>query len=230
MDNENLYIFDTDGSKKSFRDADIFERYYEKVYRYRSTTSNKQKYQQQSIINNKNDNNNINDKPESPKMCTNNDKFNYQCSSKIPPSAPSSTSEDKIYNNVNNISAYNNNNVSNIINNNNLSQKQDVMGYITSSPTIKNRYAVIIDYNANNNEYKVIDYDENEKYISSNILYKINPINSNNINMIHPAVQTLKYKQICAVMYGIETRKNKVINQKNQIINDLKSQLQDKMI
>ena len=146
MDNNEYYILDTDGSKKSLRDASIFELYYEPIYR--SSTSHeriKQKHQQQKPLH---DNNNINYKPEPQKMCNNNYKFNYQCSSKIPPSATSSTSEDKTYNNVNNISAYNNNDVSNI-NNDNLSQKQDLIE-TRKNKVINNKNKIINQKKSNN--------------------------------------------------------------------------------
>ena len=106
--------------------------------------------------------------------------------------------------------------------NDNVSTTQDLIGYIIDSPTA-NKLAVIINYDQNNNQYKIIDYDENEKIITSNIAYPINPaVNCDNINTILSWIQKLNPKQISTVIYGIETRKNKIIN-------NLKSQLQHKI-
>ena len=111
--------------------------------------------------------------------------------------------------------------------NDNVSSTQDLIGYIIDSQTA-NKFAVIIDYDQHNNQYKIIYYDEKEKIVIANIAYPINPVNCDNINIntIVPWIQKLKPKQIVAVIYAIETRKNKIINHKNEIINNLKSQLQ----
>ena len=95
------------------------------------------------------------------------------------------------------------------------------------SPTTSTELAVIIDYNENNDKYKIIDWDGMEKWAEINISCKIHPM-MNNIDDVSSLVAQLTNKQIAAVIWAGAQREKKIINEKDKIIKDLKLQLKMK--